>query len=141
MTSKVSESMVTYQSTDDSNVLTLIDTVRNGLDYTFFSDFTDVAPFSMQEWSEFLHLSPRTMQRYKKEQKAFDPICSERILEIMMLYKLGVDVFGDEDKFHSWLDSSNIALGGVLPRSLMDNAFGIKLVKDELNRIEHGILA
>jgi putative toxin-antitoxin system antitoxin component (TIGR02293 family) len=81
------------------------------------------------------------MQRYKKEQKPFDPIYSERILEIMMLYKLGVDVFGDEDKFHSWLDSSNIALGGVLPRSLMDNAFGIKLVKDELNRIEHGILA
>jgi hypothetical protein len=41
MSSKVSESMVTYQSTDDSNVLTLIDTVRNGLDYSFFSDFTD----------------------------------------------------------------------------------------------------
>lgn len=141
MSLKVSESMVTYQSTDDSNVLTLIDTVRNGLEYSFFSDFNERAPFTMQEWSEFLHLSPRTMQRYKKENKPFDPIYSDRILEIMMLYKLGVDVFGDEDKFHSWLDSNNIALGGVLPRSLMDNAFGIKLVKDELTRIEHGVLA
>lgn len=141
MASKVSESMVTYQSTDDSNVLKLIATVRSGLDYSFFSDFTDVAPFTMQEWSEFLHLSPRTMQRYKKEQKAFDPIYSERILEIMMLYKLGVDVFGDEEKFHFWLDASNIALGSFTPRSFMDNSFGIKLVKDELNRIQHGILA
>lgn len=141
MTSKVSEAIVAYQSTDDSNVLMLIETVRNGLDYSFFSDFNEHAPFTMQEWSEFLHLSPRTLQRYKKENKPFDPIYSDRILEIMMLYKLGVDVFGDKDKFHSWLDSSNIALGGVLPRSLMDNAFGIKMVKDELNRIEHGVLA
>lgn len=141
MITQVSESMVAYQSTENNNVLSIINTIRNGLEYSFFLNFTERAPFTMQEWSEFLHLSPRTMQRYKTEQKAFDPIYSDRILEIMMLYKLGVEVFGDREKFHSWLDTKNIALGGVAPRSYLDNSFGIRLIKDELNRIEHGILA
>ena len=40
-----------------------------------------------------------------------------------------------------WLDAENIALGGVKPKSLLDSTFGIEIVKDELTRIEHGILA
>ena len=58
-----------------------------------------------------------------------------------MLYIKGLEVFGDTDKFDIWLESKNIALGGKRPKNLLDNTFGVNLIKDELTRIEHGVLA
>jgi putative toxin-antitoxin system antitoxin component (TIGR02293 family) len=58
-----------------------------------------------------------------------------------MLYEYGIEVFGDRDNFNIWLNSRSIALGGRSPKELLDTKFGIDLVKDELGRIEHGVLA
>ena len=58
-----------------------------------------------------------------------------------MLYNLGTEIFGDKVKFDSWLESDNIALGGQKPKAFLDNTFGIGLLKDELIRIEQGVLA
>jgi putative toxin-antitoxin system antitoxin component (TIGR02293 family) len=140
-TSQVSEAMITYGSTDDNRAFTIMQAIREGFGFSFFNDISQKMPFSFQEWGTFLHLSPRTMQRYKKEQKTFDPIYSERIAEITMLYNYGKEVFGDEDKFQTWLNTSNIALGGEVPRDLLDSTLGIGVLKDELGRIEHGVLA
>ena len=57
-----------------------------------------------------------------------------------MLYKYGVEMFGDKDNFNTWLNSKSIPLGGSKPKDLLDTKFGISMVKDELGRIEHGIL-
>ena len=139
--SKLSEPMITYGAIDDNSILSLIDAVRNGISFSFFNNLVRSSPFSLPEWSSFLHLSERTMQRYKKEKKNFGPVYTEKILEITMLYKYGKEVFGDEKKFHAWLDSSNVALGNSSPKQLLDSNFGIEMVKDELGRIEHGVLA
>ena len=88
-----------------------------------------------------MHLSERSMQRYKAEKKTFDPIHSEKILEIAFLYQRGVEVFGHSENFHTWLNTKSVALGGVPPQELMDTTFGINLLNDELTRIEHGVLA
>jgi len=138
---KLSEPMITYGAIDDNNILSLIDAVRNGISYSFFNNLVRSSPFSWPEWSSFLHLSERTMQRYKKEKKNFGPVYSEKILEITMLYKYGRDVFGDEKNFHAWLNSTNVSLGNSSPKQLLDSNFGIEMVKDELGRIEHGVLA
>ena len=45
------------------------------------------------------------------------------------------------EKLNTWLETKNIMLGGVKPKDLLDNTFGISLVKDELTRIEYGVLA
>jgi len=50
-------------------------------------------------------------------------------------------VFGNKLKFDSWLETSNLALGDINPKSFLDSNLGINLVKDELARIEHGVLA
>jgi len=126
---------------DDRNIMTLIGAVRNGLQYAFFKNLVKTSPFTIQEWSNYLHLSERTMQRYKKEKKTFNPLHSEKILEIALLYLKGLDVFVDSQKFNTWLESQNIALGGIKPKELLDNTFGINMIKDELLRIEHGVLA
>ncbi|MEO5569810.1 MAG: antitoxin Xre/MbcA/ParS toxin-binding domain-containing protein [Bacteroidia bacterium] len=126
---------------DNQNILSLIKKVREGIKYTFFLRIVNVSPFTMQEWSVYLDLTERTMQRYQKEKKTFDRLQSEKILEITILNKKGSEVFGNKDSYNKWLDSKNIALGGVKPKELLDNSFGIQLLKDELLRIEHGVLA
>jgi uncharacterized protein (DUF2384 family) len=59
----------------------------------------------------------------------------------MLLFKKGVEVFADTDNFIKWLSSDNISLGGVKPMIMLDTSFGVNMIKDELVRIEHGILA
>lgn len=130
-----------HNSIDDMGVLTLISMVRKGIKFNTFDEFAVQSPFSMNEWSVFLHLSERTMQRYKTEQKTFDPLQSEKIVEIYLLYKKGIEVFGDRKKFNTWLETENLALGRITPKTLLDSNFGINLLKDELTRIEHGVLA
>ena len=132
---------VSYSSIDDNYALSLIEIVRKGIKFSMFINFANKSPFSLNEWSAFLHLSERTMQRYKKEERTFEPLQSEKILEIAILYKKGVEVFGNREKFNSWLETENLALGKVKPKDLFDNSFGIHLLKDELVKIEHGVLA
>ncbi|CAN5892213.1 hypothetical protein BH24BAC1_BH24BAC1_22830 [soil metagenome] len=126
---------------DGRNILNLIAAVRQGISYSFFSSLVKESPFSLSEWSGFLHLSDRTIQRYKSEKKTFDPVHSEKILEITLLYKRGAVVFGNLDGFAIWLDTKSVALGGIVPKTLLDTSFGIGLLQDELTRIEHGVLA
>ena len=126
---------------DDKDILRLIETVKQGIRYSVFAALVSKSPFNLSEWSSFLHLSERTMQRYKKEKKTFDPLHAEKILEITLLYKLGVRAFGDKAKFHTWLESESVALGGVKPKTLLDTTFGINMLRDALERIEHGVLA
>jgi putative toxin-antitoxin system antitoxin component (TIGR02293 family) len=130
-----------YSTVDDKNVLGVIDMVRNGISYKEFNKIVGETPFSLTEWANYLQLSERTIQRNQKENKPFQPIQSEKIVEVNMLYKYGVEVFGNKDNFDTWLNSKSIALGGRIPKDLLDTKFGISMVKDELGRIEHGILA
>lgn len=134
-------SKLSYSAIDDQNIMSLINLVRSGIKFPVFVNFMEKSPFDLAEWSGFLHVSERTMQRYKKEERTFDALQSEKILEIALLYKKGIEVFGDAEKFNSWLHTQNLALGKIKPKELFDSSFGISLLKDELTRIEHGILA
>ena len=135
------DSSISFDSVDDKNVLVLIEAIRRGLNFSVFTKLANISPFSSLEWSNYLHLSERTMQRYKKEKKNFDSLQSERILQIALLNKLGLEVFGTQEKYNYWLETDNLALGKIKPKELLDNSFGISLLKDELTRIEYGVLA
>ncbi len=137
----VLDSKLGYDLVDDKGILKLIEMVRKGIKFSNFTELVKSSPFDMNEWSDFLHLSERTMQRYKKEKTTFGNIHSEKIVQITLLFNYGVEVFGDKEKFNSWLETNNLALGQIKPKQLLDSSFGIDLVKDELIRIEHGVLA
>ncbi len=138
---EIPDEAITYESVGDMDVFYLMRVARQGIGYSRFASLTKSFPFSMSDWSEFLHLSERTIQRYAKEEKSFDAVSSERIIEITLLYKDGVDVFGNRKKFDSWLGIQSVALGGTAPKELLDSALGIQLIRNELMRIEQGVLA
>jgi putative toxin-antitoxin system antitoxin component (TIGR02293 family) len=126
---------------DDNTILYVIQEVRKGIAYSSFTNAVKNVPLTLKEWSEILDLSERTLQRYKKGKKAFDTLQSEKIVQVTLLARYGREVFGDEKKFNSWLNTENMSIGKVRPKDLLDSSFGIDLLKDELTRIEHGILA
>ncbi|NVO19895.1 MAG: DUF2384 domain-containing protein [Bacteroidetes bacterium] len=138
---EVSDPLIAYKSIDDGRVISLIEMIRNGIKFPSFHLFAVKTPFSMSEWSSFLHISDRTMQRYTKEKRTFDPLQSEKIVEIALFYNKGTEVFGSPEKFNSWLETDNLSLGKTKPKYFLDNSFGIGLLKDELTRIEYGVLA
>jgi putative toxin-antitoxin system antitoxin component (TIGR02293 family) len=132
---------ISYATVADNELYYLIHTTKRGVDFNLFNRIFEANPFTMNEWSGFIHVSERTLQRYRKEKRSFDQVQSEKILEIVLLMNFGAEVLGSSEKFSSWLETNNLALGKIKPKELMDSSFGIGILKDELQRIEHGLLA
>ena len=129
-----------YPILDDDSV-GMVNLLREGVEFPYLNSISDRINFTLEDWASYLHLSERTIQRYKKEKKPFDTIYTEKIVQIDLLYKRGTEVFGNEANFHTWMETKSIPLGGVKPKDLLDTTYGINLVADELGRIEHGIFA
>jgi len=138
---ELKEPLITYATLDNKNAYSLINAIKEGIRFSFFEKLAKNIPFTLREWASYLHLSERSLQRFKKEKGTFNTVSSEKIIEITMLNKYGIEVFDDQDKFNVWLLTKNVALGGIKPKDLLDSSFGIQLLKDELTRIEYGILA
>lgn len=132
---------LTFKSLENNDIFKLIDVTRKGIDYNTFNEFTVSYPLNISTWSKILNMSERTIQRYRREKKRLDSIHTEKLLLIMLLFNKGVSVFGNISNFLAWINSKSIPLGGVKPIDLLDNSFGINMVKDELIKIEHGVLA
>jgi putative toxin-antitoxin system antitoxin component (TIGR02293 family) len=94
---------------------------------------------SNQQIAEILPVSARTLQRYHP-QKRFNALISEHVLLIAEAAVKGTEVFGSRVNFLPWVKSPCIALRNKIPLSLLKTKSGIDMVKDELGRIEHGII-
>lgn len=120
----------------------MISLIRIGVPYSLFELIKGFSPFTDDDWTEILNISTKTLQRYSQETKHFfKPIQSEKIIEIAEVSRLGQDVFGDNDRFKSWLNTPNYALGNQLPLELLKDSYGKELVMNELMRINYGILS
>lgn len=119
----------------------LVKLSRKGITISLFEDIVRSSSYTIKEWSKFLHLTERTIQRYKKENRKFESLQTERIIEIAKLQLKGIEVFGSKSYFEEWMNSKVIALGNIRPIELLDSSFGIEMLMDELGRIEHGVLA
>jgi putative toxin-antitoxin system antitoxin component (TIGR02293 family) len=88
--------------------------------------------------AELIGIIPISIDTYKRK-KEFNPAVTEKVLEIEEVYRKGLEVFGES--FYQWMNTENIALGGVAPKTLLNNSFGIRLLLDEIGRLEYGVLA
>lgn len=123
-----------------SDKMLIIKVIREGVPYSLFDLIKNITPFTEADWAEFLHISTKTLERYKKDSQSFKPIHSEKIIEMAEVTNVGKEVFGDMEKFKLWLDTPNFALGGMKPFELLKDSYGKDLVIGELTRINHGIL-
>ena len=118
----------------------VVDVIRQGLPNPLFMSIKELTPFSDQEWSDFLDISLKSLQRYKKESDyVFRSIHSEKIIELMEVTVLGLEVFDSAEDFAAWLNATSHALGDRRPIELLRDSYGKELVLSELQRIDQGI--
>ncbi|MDM9630909.1 type II RES/Xre toxin-antitoxin system antitoxin [Robiginitalea aurantiaca] len=132
---------ISFSWNDDKRSIDLIKLVREGIPYPEFAKILDFAPFTAKEWAKYLNISSRTLERHREERKVFRQQQSERIVSIYQLLHYGRTVFENQEHFYTWMDSVNIAFGRIRPKDLLDTSIGIDMVRDELGRIQHGVLA
>ncbi|KYG79968.1 hypothetical protein AWW67_11730 [Roseivirga seohaensis] len=88
--------------------------------------------------NELMAIIPISIDTYKRKTE-FNPAVTEKVLEIEEVYRTGLSAFGEG--FHTWMSTENVALGGVIPKKLLSNSFGVRKLLDEIGRMEHGVLA
>ena len=123
------------------NVRDWIAASREGVSLGSVQSMLNRDPFTLREWAQLLDIPESGLRRHLQTGKPLGRVRSAQLLEILLVLRRGLEVFEDEDSFLRWLSAKSIALGGVAPKELLDNSFGIQLVRDELGRIEYGILA
>jgi len=88
-----------------------------------------------------LHLSERTLQRYAKDNKNFEGIYVDRILQVDKLIDKGLETFKDAEAFYRWLKQPKTVLGIELSFQSLTHSQGIHDLYSQLERIQHGVYA
>jgi len=95
--------------------------------------------FSNKEISELLAISESTLARREQNKRALTRDEAEKTIQLSAVMAKGLEVFEDEDDFRHWLETDNVALGGIRPKDLLTSAIGRDQVRDLLGRIQYGI--
>ncbi len=107
--------------------------------YKKFKKIAELVPFTQSEWSEMLHLSERTLQRYAKNNSSFEGIYTDRILLLQQMIHLGVETFQNEIAFYQWLKKEKKILGHTINFQSLFTDRGIQEIIDQLTRIQYGV--
>ncbi|MDQ6762903.1 MAG: hypothetical protein M3015_09800 [Bacteroidota bacterium] len=112
-------------------------------EFTFneFKKISDKVDLTQKEWSDILHISERTLQRYAKDNSTFNFSVIDRILLIDKVIKKGISIFGNGTRFITWLKDDPNSIDGELGLHSLASFDSITKVLNQLGRIEHGILA
>ncbi len=130
-------SFARYES-NFSNPIQMVTFANSGIPVTSLNDLVKLAKTSRDIFAERLNISLKTIERYQKEGKRFDPVMSELILLWVQMYRKGVQVFGSIESFNRWMAKPAHALEGIIPESFTHTSGGVRIILDALLEIEHG---
>ena len=123
-----------------SNDFDIVRFAREGFPKRVLLSLAKKISLNIQELSNILHISERTLQRYDDE-AIIKTEYAEKAVELARLYTRGEEVFGSMDKFKLWVKAPGVVFNGEAPVSMLDTSAGFDMVFKELGRIEHGIFA
>ena len=121
--------------------LDYIKIAEKGINANVINNFRTYFELPLDETSVILNISQPTIYRWLRENKILERNTAVKLLQLTELFLYGVEVFGNHENFIFWLQDRNIAMGNVKPIELLDLPDGISMVRDELGRIEYGVLA
>lgn len=96
-------------------------------------------PLTLKEWASLVHLSDRTLQRYAKENKPFEGIYADRLLQIEKVMNEAEKVFKKTIDFYEWLHEKHTVFNNVLSIASLQTQDGIQMLLDELGRMQQGV--
>lgn len=117
--------------------LQLVDMIQRGLRRRALDHLARRSQLPLPVLAAAVDLSVRTLQRYAPEQR-LKADATDRLVQLATLYAEGFDLFGEE-KFRRWMESHLPALAGGRPVDFITTTVGIRLLRDIIGRIEHGV--
>lgn len=127
------------QIASEPEVLYFAKDKKSAFSITDFNSLSKKLLFTQMEWANILHISDRTLQRYLKENKPFEGLYAEHLYQLENMAALGITVFGSPASFDEWLRKPKMVLGEAIDFSAMHSFWGVKLICNELGRLEHGV--
>ncbi|HEY4063536.1 MAG TPA: antitoxin Xre/MbcA/ParS toxin-binding domain-containing protein [Puia sp.] len=124
-----------------SNPILLVFTAEKGLAVTFFDELISVTNLNKKTLADIIDATTKTIDNRRTSRVPLGRTKSEQLLQILALYRKGIEIFGATDSFNEWLKQPAAGLGGRIPFEFMYTSGGIRLVMEELIRIEFGALA
>ena len=106
----------------------------------FLKKFITSINASQNTAAKLLRVATRTLQR-ELNGKNLSKELSDRLLQIIDLYKEGAEAFYGLDTFKQWLNTEKTTFQGKTPFELMNSITGIQQVKEEIIRTKLGILS
>lgn len=96
--------------------------------------------YSQQEVAQVLEVNPSTLSRWDKNEKStpIGKLRSKTLFDIDHIIAKGVRIFGSEDNFKNWLNTTNYALGDVKPIELLKDPYGVELVDNAIEAMSWG---
>jgi uncharacterized protein (DUF2384 family) len=107
--------------------------------YSKFQNLSSKLPLTLKEWASIIHLSDRTLQRYAKENKPFDGIYADRLLQIEKAITEAAKVFKKPIDFYYWLNEHHTVFNYTFSIASLQTQDGIHMLLDELGRIQQGV--
>lgn len=109
-------------------------------------EFRDVHPllnylgYTQVDSSELLETDPSTISRWKNSKKSADigKLRSKVLLNLDETMAKGIRIFGNEELFQDWLNTSNYALGDVKPVDLLKDVYSMEFVDEALDAMSWG---
>jgi putative toxin-antitoxin system antitoxin component (TIGR02293 family) len=123
------------------NPYLLVKVANEGINASNLEELYVLTKHNKNFFAEILLISTKTIERYVKENKKFNPSESEKLMKLQEIYQWGIEVFGTAEEFNQWIEKPAYGLNHLIPKELMKTISGIKLVEDELVRIAYGELA
>lgn len=94
--------------------------------------------FNQQEMSNILEVNASTLSRWSKGDKPIGKLRSKTIYDIDRVITKGIRIFGSENSFKQWLNTSNYALGDKKPVDLLKDPYGIEWVDNAVEALSWG---
>jgi putative toxin-antitoxin system antitoxin component (TIGR02293 family) len=115
----------------------LHDAIREGFPQTVVEEVMQAAGISLKELAAILDLSPRSLQRRRREERLarFE---SDRLYRLARIVALAKQYMGDVEQARRWLKRPNRALGGKVPLEFLDTELGARAVENVLGRVAYG---
>jgi putative toxin-antitoxin system antitoxin component (TIGR02293 family) len=111
--------------------------IREGFPPKVMEELMVAADLSIKELAASLDLSPRSLQRRRREGR-LAPYESDRIYRLARIVALAKSSLGSRAAAARWLKRPNRALGGKAPLDVIDTEIGARTVENVLGRIAFG---
>ena len=111
--------------------------IRDGFPQGVVEEVMHAAGLTLKELAESLALSPRSLQRRRREGRLARHE-SDRLYRLARIVALAKRYLGDGETATQWLRRPNRALGGSVPLDLIDTEPGARAVENVLGRIAYG---